>query len=62
MKLHELCRQERRKREMSQSRLAEYTGTTQSTIANFEAGRTGISSKLLEQILNTLGLDVSKHE
>jgi len=59
MKIHELCRQKRRAMNLSQSRLAEYTGVNQSTIANFEQGKTGISSATLEKILNTLGIELT---
>ena len=59
MNIHEICRKKRREMEMTQSRLAEYAGTNQSTIANFESGRTGISSKTLDRIFNALGIDIS---
>ncbi len=59
MNINELCRKKRREMEMSQSDLAEQADTTQSTIANFESGRTGISSKTLDKILNALSIDLS---
>ena len=58
--INETCRQKRRAMGMRQAQLAELAQTTQSTIANFEAGKTSITSKTLDRILATLGLDVSE--
>ena len=58
--INETCRQKRRAMELSQAELAKLAQTTQSTIANFEAGKTSITSKTLDRILTTLGLDVSE--
>ena len=58
MKINKLCRRKRREMELSQSRLAEYIGVNQSTIASFESGRSGVSTKTLDKILNTLGIEL----
>ncbi len=60
MSINKTCRQKRRAMELSQAELAKLAQTTQSTIANFEAGKTSIASKTLDRILTTLGLDVSE--
>ena len=59
MTINEICRRKRREMDLTQSRLAEYVGVTKGQISHFELGRSGVSSKTLEKIIDVLGLELN---
>ncbi len=56
MEPHKIVRRKRRELEMSQAELADKIGMSQATVQHFENGRSGVSSKTLEKILEVLNI------
>ncbi|KKL70566.1 hypothetical protein LCGC14_2103650 [marine sediment metagenome] len=56
MEQHQIVRRKRRELEMTQQQLADRIGMSQAMIQHYENGRSGVSSKTLEKILNVLDL------
>ena len=56
MEPHKIARSKRRELDVTQAELAEMIGMSQATIQHFENGRSGVSSKTLEKILNVLDI------
>lgn len=60
MKFHELVKKKRKEKGLSQTELAEKVESRQSTISEFESGKAGINSKLLELIFNELDIKIKE--
>ena len=56
MEPHQIVRRKRRELEMSQQELADKIGMSQAMIQHYENGRSGVSSKTLDRILEVLEL------
>lgn len=59
MKVHEICRQQRRLLNITQAELAETIGMSQATIQHFENNRTPVSQKTLDRILEALNIKLT---
>lgn len=59
MKINEICREQRRRLEMSQAELCELSGTNRTSIVHFESGKSSIASKTLDKIFSTLGIELT---
>lgn len=60
MKFHELVKKKRKEKGLSQTELAEKVGSTQAVMSNFQNGKVGINSKLLELIFEELGIKINE--
>lgn len=65
MKIHWLCTELqvlRKEAPLSREVLASLTGTSASTIANFETGRTSVAFSTVEKWFNELGYEIDVHK
>lgn len=62
MKFHELVKKKRKEKGLSQTELAERVESKQPTISDFEKGKAGINSRLLELIFTELDIKIKEEE
>jgi transcriptional regulator with XRE-family HTH domain len=60
MKINEFCRAKRKENGISQKELAAAIGARIATLSDFENGKSGISSKTLDQIFPLLGISLEQ--
>lgn len=59
MRLHEIVKQARQARAMTQNDLATAAGLSQSQLSSFESGRSGLSIDVLERVMCELGITLT---
>lgn len=60
MKFHELVKKKRKEKGLTLKQLAKKVGSTQASMSNFQNGKVGINSNLLEKIFNELDIKIKE--